>query len=954
MAAGIEWLLKHRQIGWKNHLWPVLDVCSHLECTYGCLMAVATDRLSNRLERLRIKADHMLLDVSLHSEFTPVIASPFFKTLCKKAMSVCIINPLWRIVHLSAPELIKLLHEEDGCYASLDVYWLKSLPKILYELQTVLDSLSDNRNRGVLDRHVWDEANKDEEVQAMLKKIKSTLADYIPVLNDEAARVSDALEELKTVIDVVLLLCCEFLDSDLEFVVFDDTSRRLLESGFTQTELVSVTGNLPQKHGVDEEESMVGFEDDTIKLLDRLTGFSKKLEVIPIVGMAGLGKTTLAKIVYGHPFVVYFFDIRGWSCVSQEYVKRDILLGILRCIVQLTNKYDSISDDLLGEEIYRLLKGQKYLVVFDDIWDYSHWQDLRKYFPDDRNGSRILLTTRNIDPYSESTSTTVHRMRLRTARESWRILQTMVFKNGKCPWRLYDIGKQISRKCCGLPLAVSITAGLLREVAESLSSYIVNDPNQYMDTLALSYNHLPPHLRQCYLYLGAFPVDCDIPVHKLILLWVAQGFVDQSTSKTLEDVAHSYLMDLLGRSLVMVSKKGADGQIKACHIHELLRSMCLWKANEEGFSPIMYRYGRVASSLSHVAGVSESETNQVNLVLCCPLELGECFHVGRSFDYETYKLVRILDIESISILSFSKDVLKLVNLRYLAIQADDGNPPASISNLVHLQILIILSRRNIFVPKSTWDIECLRHLYIKTGENLIQGVSSDCILENLQTISGVCPSTSFSGILTRTPKLRKLGIHGPLVSPLGVLDFPNIRSLNCLETLKLSNTKMYHSTVKSCSIRMFPEMLTRLTLLNTSLNWNEIGTIGLLPNLEVLKLNVNACIGNIWETSDTGFRNLKLLKLQDLDIGKWEASSGHFPRLQRLVVRRCSRLEEIPSAIGNIFTLELIEVSWCGESTARSATSIHKEQQMLGNDFLKVFTSVHRDLQRKRKKPSYD
>ncbi|MFS8034570.1 putative P-loop containing nucleoside triphosphate hydrolase [Helianthus anomalus] len=175
----------------------------------------------------------------------------------------------------------------------------------------------------------------------------------------------------------------------------------------------------------------------------------------------------------------------------------------------------------------------------------------------------------------------------------------MVFENGKCPWRLYDVGKMISAKCYGLPLAISITAGLLRsrwtraywkEVAESLSNYIVRDPNQYMDTLALSYNHLPSHLRPCFLYLGVFPGDCDIPVHKLIRLWVAQGFIDQSTSKSLEDVAEDYLMDLLGRSLVIVSKKGDDGQIKACHVHDLLRSLCMWKAKEEAFSPIEYRY----------------------------------------------------------------------------------------------------------------------------------------------------------------------------------------------------------------------------------------------------------------------------------------------------------------------------------------------------------------------------
>lgn len=563
-------------------------------------MAVATDRLLNRLQRLRTKANRILLDVEMEyypSQHTPMSISSF-KFLCNKAISVCIINPLWITVHLSFPDLIKFLHVEEEEYASLDAYWLKSLPKILHELQVVLVSLSDARNWEILDRHMFDELNKDEQVISLLEKIKHRLADYFPVLVDEVTRTNGVLEELTTVIDVMLILCCEFMDSEEEFVVFDDVSRRLLKCGFTQRqlELLAMAGRLPMKQNVDEKETGVGFEEDTIKLLERLTGFSKKREVIAIVGMAGLGKTTLVKRLFRDPYIVYFFDIRAWCYVSQEYVKRDLLLGILSSIVEVTNIIYSMSDEQLGEQIYRGLKGQKYLVVLDDIWDNRTWKELEIYFPDDKIGSRILLTTRNIDLTLEATS---HRLRLRTARESWRMLQNMVFENGKCPWRLYDVGKQISIKCYGLPLALSITAGLLRskwtraywkEISESLSNYIVRDPNQYMDTLALSYNHLPSHLRPCFLYLGVFPGDCDISVHKLIRLWVAQGFIDQTGSKTLEDVAEDYLMDLLGRSLVIVSKKGDDGQIKACHVHDLLRSLCTSKANEEGFSPISYRY----------------------------------------------------------------------------------------------------------------------------------------------------------------------------------------------------------------------------------------------------------------------------------------------------------------------------------------------------------------------------
>nr|GEY49498.1 disease resistance protein [Tanacetum cinerariifolium] len=226
-------------------------------------MEVTTDRLLKHLDRLRTKADSMLIDTSLNYEFTPFIDSSRFKILCRKAVSVCIVDPLWRIVHLSAPELIKFLLEEEG-YASLGVgYWLKSLPKVLYEVQAVVDHLGDTNNWGILDRCMWHEVNNNDEVKDMLEMIKSMLADYFPVLVDEAPSADGILDELKMVIDVMLILCCEFVNSDEEFVVFDVKSRKLLEGVFTerQLELLALAGRLPSKQNVGEEENVVGFEE---------------------------------------------------------------------------------------------------------------------------------------------------------------------------------------------------------------------------------------------------------------------------------------------------------------------------------------------------------------------------------------------------------------------------------------------------------------------------------------------------------------------------------------------------------------------------------------------------------------------------------------------------------------------------------------------------------------------
>ncbi|KAJ9554316.1 hypothetical protein OSB04_018361 [Centaurea solstitialis] len=709
------------------------------------------------------------------------------------------------------------------------------------------------------------------------------------------------------------------------------------------------------------EEVVVGFDDEVETLLDQLTTTSaKEFQVISITGMAGVGKTTLARQLYKDPLIKYVFDIRAWTCVSQAYLKRDLLLGILSSFINyLTEEIYKMSDEQLGGKLYRLLKGRKYLVVLDDIWDCMPWNDLRFYFPDDQNGSRVLFTSRDIDvSLHVQAARPAHVLRLRTADESWDIFQKKVFRTGICFPRLRVIGWKIAKKCKGLPLAIVIIAGLVKnqlsfgwwsEIAGSLHSFMVRDPSQYMDTLALSYNHLPPHLRTCFLFLGVFPEDYDIPVTKLIWLWIAQGFIHETENRILEDVAEDFLMDLIKRSLLMTAKKRADGQVKACRIHDLMRDLCLRKAKEEDFSAQIYGYASVPESSSTIINMLHGMSfNPPALIthsgFCYPFEFGKILQKGGLFLRETYKSLKILDVESILIFLFPFEVIQLDSLRCLAIQAHDGSPQASISNLVNLQMLVISSRKNIVVPKSIWNMVNLRHLYIKSGENVmeepcfIQATEKDGCpngLVSLQTLSQVSPQ-SCHNIFSRTPNLRKLGFCGPLMSKLGDLEFPSLRSLKHLQKLKLLNTNPYPEPTRSCNPILFPENLKKLTLSNTGMDWEEMWTFSLLPNLEVLKLKFNAFIGEKWETDDAEFRSLKVLKLLDLELSQWVCSRENFPGLQRLVVHHCSKLNSIPSDVGNILTLDVIEVQGCSRSAWVSAQNIQKEQESEGNCFLKV------------------
>lgn len=288
---------------------------------------------------------------------------------------------------------------------------------------------------------------------------------------------------------------------------------------------------------------------------------------------------------------------------------------------------------------------------------------------------------------------------------------------------------------------------------------------------------------------------------------------------------------------------------------------------------------------------------------------------------------------------------QLVHLRYLAIRATEDSIPPSIGRLHNLEFLLFDGPGSIEIPGALLNLVKLRHLRITNHATFSESchrraiMEKDIKMDSLESISNLwIIHENDEKVLRCLPHLRRLKCatrpfrdssekcHRYLV-------------LDCLTLLESLNISYLGSEFKFSDTMSFPASLKKLTLHEFKLSWKEMSMIGKLPKLEVLKLLYAVFEGKEWKTNDDEFQGLRFLKLDALKIHRWNTSSDHFPKLQRLVIQKLWKLKKFPSSLGDIPTLQIIDIHSCSKSVANSALEIQKEQMEMGNEELKVFIS---------------
>nr|AAS93947.1 disease resistance protein RPP13 variant [Arabidopsis thaliana] len=672
---------------------------------------------------------------------------------------------------------------------------------------------------------------------------------------------------------------------------------------------------LRRARSVDQEEVVVGLEDDAKILLEKLLDYEEKNRfIISIFGMGGLGKTALARKLYNSGDVKERFKYRAWTYVSQEYKTGDILMRIIRSLRMTfgeeSEKIRKFAEEELEVYLHGLLEGKKYLVVVDDIWEREAWESLKRALPCNHEGSRVIITTR-IKAVAEGVDGRfyAHKLRFLTFEESWELFEQRAFRNiQRKDEDLLKTGKEMVQKCRGLPLCIVVLAGLLsrktpsewNDVCNSLWRHLKDDSIHISTVFDLSFKDLRHESKLCFLYLSIFPEDYEIDLEKLIRLLVAEGFIQGDEEMMMEDVARYYIEELIDRSLLEAVRR-ERGKVMSCRIHDLLRDVAIKKSKELNFVNVYNDHVAQHSSTTcrrevvHHQVKRYSSEKRKNKRMRSFLNFGLYNLVGP--DFETTKLLRVLDVRRLEVPS--KIIGDQIHLRYLGIDSYFLRGIAAIiSKLRFLQTLEAAYNYSIEETIDLRKLTSLRHVIGKFVGELLIGDAA-----NLQTLRSIC-SDSWNKLKPELLiNLRDLEIYDNYKSKEGrvSVSWASLTKLRNLRVLRLmANNGIYLSLKSEEAVRsmdVISSSLVSVTLDAITFQEDPMPFLQKMPRLEDLIFKNCDYWGGKMNVSEQGFGRLRKLQLVMKSLDELQIEEEAMPNLIELVVQTVGTKLIIPNRL---------------------------------------------------------
>ncbi|XP_057781458.1 putative disease resistance protein RGA3 [Salvia miltiorrhiza] len=715
----------------------------------------------------------------------------------------------------------------------------------------------------------------------------------------------------------------------------------------------------------------IGRDDVASKIVEMLTNSittddERAVSIISIVGMGGLGKTTLTRKVFNHLKDETRFGSHIWVHVSPNF---DALTLFKKILKELTDQVEGENKQDILSKLQQALKDKTYLLVLDDVWneDRSKWEEFMNSLlgVSSVKGNAIVVTTRSMKVATIVNPIHTHELEGLSEDECWSIIEVKTFGEGNVPSEFAAIGKKIARKCQGLPLAANVVGGVLRNKSEEKwrsveEKWLSADEggDNITNILRLSFDNLSlPSLKKCFAYCAMFPKGSQIMKQELIEMWMAEGFLQADERDDMESVDEKFINVLLHNSLLQVSWRYANRNVNKCGMHDLVHDLACSVLSSSNSSRVRYKTleedessripKEMAKSLRTLLLTSEGDISDINFS-----------------DFESLHVLSLLDSE---VKELPSSIQKLIHLRDFDISKTEIEVfPDWIGEFFHLQTLRANSEYLRKLPSTIKYLINLRHLYIDSRVELPMGIGS---LTSLQTLK-YFPVGDENGC-----KIEELGNLNNLKGELLILHLERVHDkeeagkANLFKKSKILNLCLMwgwnregerndedvleglqpHSDLRDLKIKRFngkrfPSWTLKMAVrdaphgswvvLNKLMSlelWycdecEEIPMLGQLPNLKSLELRewrnlkcINSSFyGMVNKDTRIVFPSLERLELWSMpNLAEWaeiEISDGSevklFPRLQHLKIYDCQQLMSVPSHVSSC--LQHLEIGGIG------------------------------------------
>ncbi|KAJ0860804.1 putative P-loop containing nucleoside triphosphate hydrolase, leucine-rich repeat domain superfamily [Helianthus annuus] len=831
--------------------------------------------------------------------------------------------------------------------------WLASLQHLAYDIDDVLDDVATE----AMHRELTPES---EASTSMVRKLIPTCCTKFSLSH----RLSPKLDSITTRLQYL-----EKQKADLGLIVKEEkpknTSRR------NETSLL--------------ESNVVGREGEKKRLLNQLlVGDSSKenFSILPIVGLGGVGKTTLARILYNDTRVKDHFELMAWVCVSDECDVFKISETIFECVATENKQFKDVNQ--LQIALREQFKDKRFLLVLDDVWNqnYDDWEILVRPFHSGAAGSRVIMTTRQQDLLKKIGFNHVDNLESLSHEDALSLLalHALDVDNFDSHETLKPQAKGIVKKCGGLPLALKAIGRLLRTKTEGeewddvLKSKIwdLENADAIVPALRLSYHDLPADLKRLFAYCSLFPKDFMFDKEELILLWIAEGYLNESTAnKSPERLGHEYFEKLLSRSFFQPAPSGEPFFV----MHDLMNDLATFVAGEyflrfdnqtEMAEEALGKYRHMSFMREDYVGFQKFEAfpraRSLRTLLAVYVGVEQSwnkFYISNKILVDLLPqltLLRVLSLSRFDISEVPDSICSLDHLRYLNLSRTNiSKLPENVGNLYNLQTLIVFGCESLStLPKSFLKLKKLRHFDIRDTpllEKLPLGIGE---LRNLQTLTKIIIGGDGEFAITELKGLKDL--HGEIsieglnkvqssmhareanLSLKGInkleLKWDDVSGRETLEKEILNELKPHSDKLKMLEVKYykgieFPNWVGDPSfhqLVQVSLHGcrkcTSLPPLGRLPSLKELLIqgmdDVKVISLESTRTNDVTFPSLEILRFEDMSSWKvWSTNSEvMFPCLRELQIIKCPDLIDV--SLEALPSLRILRIDGCGESVLRS------------------------------------